>query len=379
MDAWTLVLFFAGLALLLLGGESLVRGASRLAVSAGVSSLAIGLTVVAFGTSAPELAVSLRGALAGESDVALGNVVGSNILNVLFILGLSALVVPIAVRRQLLWFDVPLLIGVSGLTWYLAADGRVSRLEGLGLFAGVVTYTVVAVVAGRRAARTAAAETGAPATPTELAAPVPGVVTASPSRWARLQDLVLIAAGLGALVVGSGWLVDGAVAMARALGLSELIIGLTIVAAGTSLPEVATSVIAAVRGERDIAVGNVVGSNLFNLLAVLGGTAAVAPQGIAVSPAALAFDIPVMVATALVCLPVFATGHRIARLEGLLFVGYYGAYVGYLILAAAQHDALPLFSGTMLWAVLPLTAFGIAVSVVRGFRRKPAVAPSTQE
>jgi cation:H+ antiporter len=371
MDAWTLILFFAGLVLLLLGGEFLVRGASRLALSAGVSALAIGLTVVAFGTSAPELAVSVRGALAGQADVALGNVVGSNIFNVLVILGISALVAPIVVKRRLLWVDVPLLIAVSGVTWYLAADGRVSRLDGLLLFGGVVVYTVVALIDGRRAAR---ADVAAAAAAAAASAPeaVPVRPAAPPVRGSRLVDVAFIVAGLAALVVGSGWLVDGAVAMARALGFSELVIGLTIVAAGTSLPEVATSVIAVARGERDIAVGNVIGSSLFNLLAVLGGTAAVTPEGVAVSTAALAFDIPVMVATAVACLPIFATGHRISRGEGLLFLSYYVAYAAYLILAATEHDALPLMSWTMLLAALPLTVVGIAVSVVRSLRGRSA-------
>jgi cation:H+ antiporter len=165
--------------------------------------------------------------------------------------------------------------------------------------------------------------------------------------------------------------VDAAVALARALGLSELVIGLTIVAAGTSLPEVVTSIVAALRGQRDIAVGNVVGSCIFNVLAVLGITAAVAPGGVAVAPAALSFDIPVMIAVAVACLPIFFTGHLIARWEGGLFLFYYAAYTAYVILKATEHDALPAFSGVMAAFVLPLTAVTLLVLAVRARRRPP--------
>ena len=360
MDAWTLGLFAVGLVLLVGGAELLVRGASRLAMSVGVTPLVVGLTVVAFGTSAPELAVSVRGAYSGQADVAIGNVIGSNVFNVLFVLGLTALVAPLVVQARLVRFDVPLLIAVSGLTWWLAADGRLDRGEGLGLFGGIVVYTVVAILSGRRSAVVPASSPGT----------APPTRDAPAQRRSRLRDGAYVLVGIAALIVGSGWLVDGAVAMARALGLSELVIGLTVVAAGTSLPEVATSVVAAIRGERDIAVGNVIGSCLFNLLAVLGGAAAIAPDGVAVSPAALAFDVPVMVATAVACLPIFFTGHRVSRLEGLLFLTYYIAYAAFLVLDATNHDALPVFSGVMLLAVLPLTVFGIAMSVTSSLRAR---------
>jgi cation:H+ antiporter len=176
---------------------------------------------------------------------------------------------------------------------------------------------------------------------------------------------VLMLVGLGLLVLGARWLVEGAVAIARAVGVSELVIGLTIVAAGTSLPEVATSIIASVRGERDIAVGNVVGSNLFNILSVLGVTAVIAPSGVRVAPAILSFDLPVMIAVSVACLPIFFTGNMIARWEGALFFGYYLAYTGYVILAATQHDVLPVFSCIMMAFVIPLTVVTLTIVTVR--------------
>jgi cation:H+ antiporter len=354
----TLLLAAVGLALLVAGGGSLVRGASRVALGVGISPLVVGLTVVAYGTSAPEMAVSVGAALQGPSgaDLALGNVVGSNIFNVLFILGLSAVVAPLTVSQQLIRFDVPLMIGVSLLLALLALDGRVTRLDGALLFAGVVAYTAFAIRQSRRESKAVEDEYDQ-----HFRRDTPGA-----RAWA--VNLGYIAAGLALLVVGSRWLVDGAVAVARTLGVDELVIGLTIVAAGTSLPEVATSVIATVHGERDIAVGNVVGSNIFNVLSVLGLTALVAPAGVGVAASALTFDIPVMIAVAVACLPIFFTGHTIARWEGVLFLGYHVAYTTYLVLHATSHAALAPFGTAMAWFALPLTAVTLVVLVVRTLR-----------
>jgi len=360
MDALTLLLFGLGLVALVGGAELLVRGAAHVARAAGVSSLVVGLTVVAFCTSAPELAVSIGSAWAGEADVAVGNVVGSNILNVLFILGVSALVTPLTVSAQLVRLDVPLMIGASLLVWVMAFDRTLGRLDGAILFACIVAYTVFLVRKSRAEERAATA-----AAPARAATDAP-----EPPRPARIAlDLALIVVGLGLLVLGANWLVDGAVAIARAVGVSEMVIGLTLVAAGTSLPEVATSVIASLRGERDIAVGNAVGSNLFNLLSVLGASALVAPDGLAVAPALVGFDFPVMIAVAIACLPIFFTDHCIARWEGALFLAYYVAYTLYLLLDATEHDLLPLFSGVMLTFVLPITALTLALLAYRAWRR----------
>ncbi|MDX1653655.1 MAG: calcium/sodium antiporter [Candidatus Competibacteraceae bacterium] len=341
----------AGFVLLVLGAEWLVRSASRLAQAAGISPLVVGLTVVAFGTSAPELAVSVQSALSGSADIALGNVVGSNIFNVLFILGLSALISPLVVSLSLIRRDVPLMVGVSVLLYLLALNGIIGRLEGALLFAGIVAYTLYAVIEGRRESPGAESQNGNQN----------GEAQGPTGMAFVLRNLVLLVLGLGLLVIGAGWLVEGAVAVARLLGLSELVIGLTLVAGGTSLPEVAASVIAALRGQRDIAVGNVVGSNLFNILGVLGITALIAPQGVPVSLPALSFDIPVMIAVAVACLPIFFTGQRIDRWEGLLFLFYYVAYTAYLILLSTEHETLPLFSGIMALFVLPLTLLTLVV------------------
>ena len=344
------LLFFLGLVLLVVGAEALVRGASRLALSVGISPLVVGLTVVAFGTSAPELAVSLQSAASGSADLALGNVVGSNIFNILFILGLSALIVPLLVARQLVRQEVPVMIGISLLLLALALDGRVGRGDGVLLLGLLLAYTAFLVYQSRR--QNQGGDAGL----------ADGVLASSPGWESRpAAQLLLIAAGLGSLVLGATWLVNAAVSFAQYLGVSELVIGLTIVAAGTSLPEVATSIIAALRGQRDIAVGNVVGSNVFNILGVLGLSSMVSPAGIAVAPSVLAFDLPVMIAVALACLPIFFTGNLIARWEGALFFGLYAAYMAYVLLAAQQHDALRPYSAIMMTAVLPLVALTLVV------------------
>lgn len=359
MDLLTLILFVVGLGILIAGAELLVRGASRLAVGFGISPLVVGLTVVAFGTSSPELAVSIGSALSGQADIALGNVVGSNIANVLLILGISALITPLVVTQKLVRREVPLMIGVSFLLLLLGLNGKIGRLEGLLLFAGVTAYTVFAIRQSRQ--ETAAIQA-------EYAAEF-GKAAGQLSTRQVLVNIGFVIVGLALLLLGARWLVNGAVSIARALGLSELVIGLTVIAVGTSLPEVATSIIASIRGERDIAVGNVVGSNLFNILAVLGLSAIVAPDGIGVAPAALRFDIPFMTAVAVACLPIFFTGYRIARWEGALFLGYYVAYTLYLILGATGHDALGAYSTVLIEFVAPLTAVTLGLLAVRAWRK----------
>jgi cation:H+ antiporter len=361
-----LFLFIAGLVCLVVGANLLVRGASKLALSFGISPLVVGLTIVAFGTSAPEVAVSVASVLEGKTDMAIGNVVGSNIFNVLFILGLSALIVPLVVHRQLIRQEVPIMFGVTLLMALMAMDGRLNMAESLALVTLMVLYTGFLVVQSRRetAANQAAAQASAQGVDefeAELQASPPGA-------WdAKLPaQLALMAVGLTLLVLGSDWLVGAAVVFAKALGVSDVVIALTIVAAGTSMPEVATSIAAALKGERDIAVGNVVGSNIFNILGCLGISGVVAGgAGLVVAPSLLAFDIWVMLAVALACLPMFITGGEIARWEGGVFAGYYVAYVSYLILAAQEHEALGAFSSVMLSFVVPLTVITLVVSVVR--------------
>lgn len=351
MEVITIVSFLAGIALLVVGGELLVRGGSRLAVALGISPLVVGLTIVAFGTSAPELAVSLQAALAHRADLAIGNIVGSNISNVLLILGVSAIISPLAVSQQLVRVDVPIMIGVSGVVFVMALDGRITTVDGWILFAGIVGYTSFAIRKSR-AENAAVREEYAGA-------------FQSGRAWGIAVHAGLVLLGLVVLTGGARLLIYAAVRIALALGMSEFVIGLTIVAVGTSLPELATSVVAVVHGERDIAAGNVVGSNLFNLLCVLGLTAVVVPGGIRVTPAALHFDLPVMIAVSFACLPIFFVGNRIERWEGGVFVVYYASYVTYLVLNASAHDALPVFSDIMIWFVIPLTAITLVVIGVR--------------
>jgi len=353
----TIFLFALGLAFLVLGAEALVGGAVRLGRAAGISSLVIGLTVVSFGTSAPELAVSVRAALAGPAtaDIAVGNAVGSNIFNVLFILGISAVITPLVVAQRVVRIEAPIMIAASAMLLVMARDGTLSRLNGAVLFLGILAYTTAAILKGRADDQPGQAEHEAEC----------GMTVTGPGPM--VGHVALILGGLALLVIGSRWLVNGAVALATALGVSDLVISLTIVAAGTSLPEVATSVVAALKGERDIAVGNVIGSNIFNILAVLGLSALVSP-GLAVSAQANQLDIPVMLAVAVLCLPVFFTGGRIARLEGLLFLGYYALYLGYLVLtAAAPHAAVP-YRNVSLRVVLPLTLVTITLTAARQVR-----------
>jgi cation:H+ antiporter len=352
----TILLFLGGLIGLVLGAGLLVRGASKLALSFGISPLVVGLTIVAFGTSAPEVAVSVGAVLNGQTDIAIGNVVGSNIFNVLFVLGVSALITPLIVNIQLIRQEVPIMIGASLLLLALGLDGRIGLVDGAILFALLIAYTVFLIMQSRGESKAAQDQYSAEFTP------------AATGGWdSQLPaQLALIVAGLGLLVLGSDWLVTASTVFAKALGVSDLVIGLTIVAAGTSMPEVATSVMAAIKGERDIAVGNVVGSSTFNILGCLGLSGIVSGDlGLVMPAAMLNFDIWVMIAVSLACLPIFMTGREIARWEGGVFLLYYAAYVTYLILATQQHESLGVFSTAMMSFVIPLTVITLVVMLVR--------------
>ncbi|WP_298806417.1 calcium/sodium antiporter [uncultured Pseudokineococcus sp.] len=354
-------LLVLGVALLVAGGELLVRGGGGLARAAGLSPLVVGLTVVAAATSAPELAVTLGAALDGSPGLAVGNVVGSNIANVLLILGLSALVLPLLVGRQLLRVDVPVLLAVSALAWALALDGDVGRLDGALLLVLLVAYVARSVVVSRRA--DAAGQAPAPdSTAPDGAAPDGAApdgaapdgtggggrpegtsatrahgelhARAAAPRSRVLRDALLVVAGVALLVGGAQALVGAASTIAADLGVSDLVVGLTVVAVGTSLPELATSVVAVVRGERDMAIGNVVGSGVFNLGAVLGLTALVSPGGVPVEASARTVDLPVMVGAAAVLLLLGALAADVSRLDGALLLLGYAAYTTHLVLGA---------------------------------------------
>jgi len=358
---WLLLL--AGLACLILGAEILVRSGSALAARLGISSLVIGLTVVAFGTSSPELAVSAKAALSGQSDIALGNIVGSNIFNVLFILGISALISPLVVSKQLVKVDIPIMIGVSILLLLMAIDGKLSQLDGAVLFSGIISYTVFSLWLSKKENKGNALGN----TDKEKA---------KSGRGSVGMNILLCLIGLVILVIGAKWFVEGAVTIARQWGISELVIALTIVAAGTSMPEVATSIIAALRKETDIAVGNVVGSSIFNILAILGIASLLAgPKGLSVSMGIMDFDLPVMIAVAFACLPIFFSGHIISRWEGVVFLMYYVAYVLYLILKSQEHDLLPIMSKTMWAFVIPITVLTLGVVYFQSRKKARTVLP----
>ena len=360
----TVLLFIVGLAFLILGAEVLVRGASKIATAFGISPLIIGLTVVAIGTSSPELAISINGVMSGQADIALGNVIGSNIFNILFILGLSALIVPLFVSQQLIRFDVPLMIGLSAAVLLISLDQTVNRFDGLLLVAGLIIYIAILVVLSiRKRSKENESDQQVPDDET----------TRNNFNW--FANIMYVVAGLALLVLGSQWFVKSAVSFAGYLGVSELIIGLTIVAAGTSMPEVVTSVVAAIRKERDIAVGNIIGSNIFNILGVLGISSVLAPSGIPVSEAVIGFDIPLMIVVAIACLPIFFTGGTISRWEGALFLCYYIAYTLYLVLNATQHDLLPLYNNVMLYFIIPITALTIIAIVLQEIYNKGKIPP----
>jgi cation:H+ antiporter len=369
MSLLTAVAFVVGVVGLVVGAEWLVRGAARLAARTGLSAIVIGLTVVAFGTSAPELAVSLGAALGGESDIALGNVVGSNIANILLVLGLSAVAGGgLYVAQRIVRIDVPIMIAVSAAVLLLGLDGRLGRIDGALLTVTLVTYITWLVVANRREASSTADEDhddipDAVELEEEYSEGLSAGVLRAEPVW---RDLLFLVAGLGLLVVGAQALVGAATDIATSLGVSELVIGLTVVAVGTSLPEIATSVIAAARGQRDLAVGNAIGSNLFNIMAVLGISSIITPIG--VSDSALGFDLPFMLAVAVACLPMFVNGFVLKRWEGTVFLGYYVAYLVWLGLKAAENGFADTFSVAMLGFVVPITALTLAVIGWRGWR-----------
>jgi len=307
----------AGLVVLGAGGEALIRGAVSVARVARLSTAVIGLTIVAMGTSMPELSVSLLAAMGGRSDIAMGNVVGSNIFNVAAIVGVTALVLPIRVHLTAVKLEWPFMFAALFVCLLLTRDGVLDRLEAGFFLISLLLFTVYAI----RVARTALT----PSDEAELAHVVQDRTLAQ-----RLAvDIGLVVAGLVLLVAGGQLLVAGAVAIARLAGLSERVIGLTIVAAGTSIPELAASVVAARRGQPDIALANVIGSNVFNVLGILGVVAVIKPQ--TVNPQIIASDNWWMVGTAFVLLPLMATGMRVNRLEGLALLAAYVTYVVLLL------------------------------------------------
>ena len=366
MGPSTIVMFIVGVVALVAGAEALVRGAARLATRTGLSPIVIGLTVVAFGTSAPELAVSLGASINGEADLAIGNVVGSNIANVLLVLGLAAIVGGgLVVAQRIVRVDVPLVIAASVLVMLFSLNNKLGRLEGFVLIALLIVYLVWTIRSAQR--------DGSPQIEAEYSEALDHEKVREVSVWA---DIGYVLVGLIMLVVGAQLLVGAATDIAVKLGVSQLVIGLTVVAVGTSLPEIATSILAAARGERDLAVGNAIGSNLFNLLAVLGISAAVSPQALTVLQGAITVDIPVMIAASVACLPLFATGYVLERWEGMVFFGFYVAYVSWLVLDATDHGLRDSYRSAMLFFVMPLVVLTLTVILSREWRRRRGIVPA---
>ena len=319
-----LALFFLGLSLLVLGAELVVRSASRVATMLGITPMVIGLTIVSVGTSAPELAIGIVSGLQGKGGLAVGNIAGTNILNLLFILGLTAVVQPLPLDRQIFRLELPTIVLTAGLFTVLAWDGVLSLLDGLIMLAGGVLYTGTllrfARLASQRAKQEYRAEFG------------PETIPEIQPKW-RLKVLygVLLVAGIALTVGGAELLVRGAAGIARALGVSDTIIGLTIVAIGTSAPELVTTIVGTIKGERDVAVGNLLGSSIYNILIILSVPCIIAPGGLPVDRQLLLFDIPLMSAVAVGAIPVFFTGRRVGRAEGGLGVAIYLTYLMWLV------------------------------------------------
>ena len=344
----------AGLVLLLIGAQLSVRAAVSLATTLGIRPLFIGLTFVALGSSAPQMAVGLQAAFTSSADITVGSVVGGNTFNVLVTLGLCALIIPLRVTRQLVRLEIPLMIAASALVFVLSANGVLTALDGAILLTGLLMYLVVLLRQSGQgfAYRPSRRREG------------------SNNIGPLLLRLCALVGGIAFVVMGSHLLVAASVVIAVDLGLSERVIGLTVIAVSTSLPGLTTSLVAALRGERDIAVGNVIGSNLFNLLGVLGLTALIAPEPLSVSPNALEFDLPVMLGVAALCLPVFYSGYRLTRLEGLMLLALYLAYGLHIVSFTTGMPLADRLERLMVHYVLPVLAAVVAFNTIRAWRRQ---------
>lgn len=318
-------LIAAGLAVLIVGAELLTRGGSAIAARFGVPPIIIGLTVVAVGTSAPELGVGIDAALKGNGALAVGNIAGTNVVNMLLILGSSALIRPLAIRMDTLRLDLPAMLFATLAMLLLALDGELSRFDGAFLVGMGIVYTILVVRAARRERRAIrrqyAEEYREPET--------------DKSVGKLIRNAFMLLAGIAVIVAGSDWFVDGAVELARLWGVSDAFIGLTVVAIGTSSPELVTTLIGTIRNQRDIAIGNLLGSSVYNIVFILGTTCLISATGVPVPPNLIAIDIPVLLAVAFVCVPVFITGREVSRVEGGLFVAAYLMYLLYLIVERA--------------------------------------------
>lgn len=339
------IIFIAGLAALIGGAELFLKGVDHFGIKWRISPLIMGLTVVAFATGAPELAISIQAAANGSADLVLGNIIGSNIANILLILGISALIKPLAVKLRVVQVDVPIVIAASVLLFVIALDGELTKLDGVWLLLGLIAYSIFTFFQIKKERKENREELNLDQEAEHLL-----------SGWKfYVKNIGLLIIGLALIVQGSGWMVDSAVQIATILGLSELVIGLTIVSIGTSLPEVATSIATIRKGNADMAVANVLGSNLYNILLTLGLTIVIAPNLLEVSASAIALDLPFMVAVSLACIPIFIAGFDLTKTDGAVFLFYYFSYLTYLVLDAVEASILPTVESSFWWAVLPLT------------------------
>lgn len=349
------MLFVIGLLVLVVGAETLVRGAKRLGALAGLSPLVVGLTIVSFATTAPEATVSIVAAASGRGGLAIGNVLGSNIFNILVVVGVAAVIGGLPVTLRTVRQDIPVLIAATGTTFLFSLDGRLRVWEGVVLLGGLASYVAFTIYQSRREAL------GGPGSPRR-----------PNRRGAALFDLAvgltIVVVGAGMLVVGSRLFVDSASGIARSIGVSELVIGLTLVAAGTSAPELTTSVVAAVRKETDVAVGNAIGASIINLLWITGMATVIGRPALPVPDPAVRFDFPIATAVALATLPLAFTGSRIRRWEGAFLLLFYLSYVLVLILDAFDRKAVEPVSSIVLAYVIPLvglTALAVAWRIYR--------------
>lgn len=342
----SITLLCIGILILTAGGDILIRGSAALAKRANMSPMLIGLTVVSIGTSAPEFAISIYAALLNKTDIVIGNVIGSNIFNVLFALGLAAIICPLAVKIKSITLYVPAMILLSVLTYALALNHVISRIDGILLFAGFILFFIFMFKYEKKH---------------HEQLPTPDDI----KHMSLMRITLFIMLGLALLTGGSRIIIYGASSLARLLHISELIVSLTIVAAGTSLPEAVASITAARRGETDLAVGNIVGSNIMNISGVLGLSAILAPSGILISQHVLDFDLIVMLASTIACLPIFYIGHNVSRAEGIFLFMYYIIYMIYVCLAALHHTYLPFLHAALIYFCLPLTALTLCIFIIR--------------
>lgn len=311
-------LFLLGLSLLIVGAEMVVRGASRLALSMGIRPIVLGLTIVAVGTSMPELAVGVIASTQGSGALAVGNIAGTNVFNLIFILGLSALIQPLPLHARILKLELPVILAAATLMTALAWDGLLSRMDGGIMLLTAIAYTALLIQISRGEVR-------------EVKREFQEAFDARLDKPNRAKETIILAAGLALSVLGADWLVDGAVGLARAWGFSDALIGLTIVAVGTSSPEMATTIVATIKGERDVAIGNLIGSSIYNILVILGATCLVPTGGIPVERQLLSFDIPIMVVVCYGAMPVFLTGRQVSRFEGAAGIALYIVYMIWLL------------------------------------------------